>query len=103
VPEARGRGGASEILGQLTRWAFDELDARRITLLIDVDNPASLADAEQVGFVREGVMRSLHLEQERRGDAVILSKLASDPLPAGQRQVGQVALAHAEAANAPAS
>jgi RimJ/RimL family protein N-acetyltransferase len=79
APEARGRGVATEILRRLTRWAFDELDVQRVTLLINVDNAASLVVAERAGFVREGVMRSLHLKEERRGDAVILSKLPSDP------------------------
>jgi RimJ/RimL family protein N-acetyltransferase len=81
APEARGRGVATAILRQLTRWAFDEAGALRITLLIDVDNPASLKVAKRAGYVREGVMRSLHIKQDRRGDTVIFSRLPSDPEP----------------------
>jgi RimJ/RimL family protein N-acetyltransferase len=83
VAEARRRGVATAILKQLTRWAFDEAGALRITLLIDADNPASLKVAERAGYVREGVMRSLHLKQERRGDTVLFSLLPSDPKPTG--------------------
>ena len=83
APAARGRGVATDILTQLTRWAFDEVGAQRITLLIDVENPASMRVAEKAGYVREGVMRSLHVKQDRRGDTVLYSRLASDPEPAG--------------------
>jgi RimJ/RimL family protein N-acetyltransferase len=79
APEARGRGVATEILKRLTQWAFDELDAQRITLMIDLDNPASLVVAERAGYVREGVLRSQHLKQGRRTDTAIFSKLPSDP------------------------
>jgi RimJ/RimL family protein N-acetyltransferase len=76
---ARGRGVASEMLRQLTRWAFDEAGALRIVLIIDVENAASERVAERCGYVREGVMRSIHLKQDVRVDAAIWSRLPSDP------------------------
>ena len=76
---ARGRGVATEILRQLTQWAFDEAGALRIVLVIDVENAASERVAERCGYVREGVMRSIHLKQSARVDAAIWSKLPSDP------------------------
>lgn len=75
---ARGRGVATEMLRQLTAWAFDELGALRITLIIDVDNGASLKVAERCGYVREGVMRSVHLKDGIRSDAELWSRLPSD-------------------------
>jgi RimJ/RimL family protein N-acetyltransferase len=77
--EARGRGVATEILRELTQWAFDEAGALRIVLVIDVENAASERVAERCGYVREGVMRSIHLKQGARVDAAIWSKLRSDP------------------------
>jgi RimJ/RimL family protein N-acetyltransferase len=82
VPGARGRGVGTEILHQLTEWAFTTLDARRLVLLIDVENGASATVAERVGFVREGVLRSRHLKGGRRIDQAIWSRLPSDPAPA---------------------
>ena len=76
---ARGRGVATEMLRQLTRWAFEEAGALRIALIIDVENPASARVAERCGYVREGVMRSSHLKQGKRIDAAIWSRLPSDP------------------------
>jgi RimJ/RimL family protein N-acetyltransferase len=76
---ARGRGVATEILRQLTRWAFHELDAKRIYLIIDVRNPASERVAERCGYVREGVMRSIHVKQGLRADCALWSRLPTDP------------------------
>jgi RimJ/RimL family protein N-acetyltransferase len=77
-PHARGRGVASEMLRQLTRWAFDEAGALRIVLIIDVENAASERVAERCGYVREGVMRSSYLKQGIRIDAAVWSRLPTD-------------------------
>ena len=69
---------ATEILRQLTTWAFAEVGALRISLVIDVDNPASERVAERCVYVREGVMRSIHLKQGLRIDASLWSRLPSD-------------------------
>jgi RimJ/RimL family protein N-acetyltransferase len=78
VPDARGQGVASEMLRQLTAWAFASAGAQRIVLIIDVANPASERVAERCGYVREGVMRSVHLKQGIRIDAALWSRLPSD-------------------------
>jgi RimJ/RimL family protein N-acetyltransferase len=80
-PAARGRGAATEMLRLLTRWAFQELGALRIELVINVDNAASERVAERCGYTREGVARSMHLKQDIRIDAAIWSRLPSDPDP----------------------
>jgi RimJ/RimL family protein N-acetyltransferase len=79
APAARGRGVATEIVRRLTRWAFEELGALRVYLLIDADNVASLRVAERAGYVHEGVMRSVHLKQGRRIEQSVWSRLPSDP------------------------
>ena len=91
APSARGRGFAGEMLRALTEWAFAELGAMRIYLVINVDNRASERVAARCGYVREGVMRSLHLKQGTRADAALWSRLPSDarvdvvPATAGAR------------------
>ena len=79
APEARGRGVATEMVRALTRWAFDEPRALRVYLLIDVENTASSRVAARCGYVREGVMRSVHLKPGRRIDQEVWSRLPSDP------------------------
>jgi RimJ/RimL family protein N-acetyltransferase len=81
APGARGRGVATEIVALLTRWAFDEAGALRVRLVIDVANTASERVAARCGYVREGVMRSVHFKQDRRIDAALWSRLPSDPEP----------------------
>jgi RimJ/RimL family protein N-acetyltransferase len=76
---ARGRGVATEILRLLTVWAFGEVGALRAYLVIEVENRASERVAERCGYIREGVMRSIHLKQGRRVDAGLWSRLPSDP------------------------
>jgi RimJ/RimL family protein N-acetyltransferase len=79
APAARGRGIATAMLDSLTRWAFDELGALRVTLIIDVENRASSRVAERCGYVLEGVMRSSYLKDDVRVDAGLWSHLPSDP------------------------
>jgi RimJ/RimL family protein N-acetyltransferase len=81
TPAARGRGVGTAILRALTDWAFRATNAERLRLVIDVENPASLVVAERSGYVREGVMRSVHFKGGRRIDAVLLSRLRTDPPP----------------------
>jgi RimJ/RimL family protein N-acetyltransferase len=81
APDARGRGNGTAILAALTRWAFDELGAQRIVLLIDVENVPSLRVAERCGYTKEGVMRSLHVKQGNRSDTTLWSRLPADPEP----------------------
>jgi RimJ/RimL family protein N-acetyltransferase len=77
VPAARGRGVATAMLRHLTAWAFEQ-GALRATLIIDVDNPASERVAARCGYVREGVMRSIHVKGDLRTDAALWSRLPSD-------------------------
>jgi RimJ/RimL family protein N-acetyltransferase len=81
APEARGRGAGTAILRALTDWAFAATGVTRIRLVIDVENPASLRVAERSGYAREGVMRSKYFKNGQRIDAVLMSRIASDPPP----------------------
>jgi RimJ/RimL family protein N-acetyltransferase len=81
VPAARGRGLGTAILRALTDWAFAEVGVLRATLVIDVENGASLRMAERAGYVREGVLRSVAFKNERRIDAVLMSRLPTDRPP----------------------
>jgi RimJ/RimL family protein N-acetyltransferase len=84
APAARGRGAGTEMLRQLTSWAFAEGDALRVTLIINVTNVASQRVAERAGYTLEGVLRSVYFKQGRRSDVQLWSRLPSDPEPAQQ-------------------
>ncbi len=66
-PWARGRGVATQTLRQLTMWAFDR-GMKRVTARISVDNVASSRVAVKTGYTFEGVLRSVHHVDGRRGD-----------------------------------
>jgi RimJ/RimL family protein N-acetyltransferase len=78
TPAARGRGVATAMLRVLTDWALNDLGAQRAYLIVDVTNGASQTVAERAGYVREGVLRSLHVKQDRRADCIVYSRLPSD-------------------------
>ncbi len=78
APTARGRGVGTEMLRQLTVWAFAEGKALRATLLIDVANGASQVVAARAGYTFEGVLRSTYFKQGARSDVQIWSRLPTD-------------------------
>lgn len=83
TPAARGKGVGTEMLRQLTTWAFTERDVLRATLLIDVANVASQRVAVRAGYTLEGVLRSMYFKPGApRGDVQLWSRLPSDPPPA---------------------
>ena len=79
APHARGRGVATEILRELTRWAFAERGLQRVYLLIDVANVASLQVARHCGYLHEGTLRSTWVKPGApRADVTLWSRLPTD-------------------------
>lgn len=78
APSARGRGVATTALRLLTEWAFAELGALRLELLVGVENHASKRVAERNGYRLEGVLRSLYFKQDLREDTELWSRLPGD-------------------------
>jgi RimJ/RimL family protein N-acetyltransferase len=77
--DARGRGVTTRALRTLCRWGFADLGLGRLELITDPDNLASQRVAENVGFRREGLLRS-HLRHPdgRRRDSVMFSLLPGE-------------------------
>jgi RimJ/RimL family protein N-acetyltransferase len=88
APAARGRGVASEMLRQLTSWAFAEGQALRASLLIDVVNVASQRVAVRAGYTLEGVLRSTYFKQGKRSDVQLWSRLPTDAPPSDDAPSG---------------
>jgi RimJ/RimL family protein N-acetyltransferase len=78
LPEGRGKGLMNRALLLVTRWAFAELGLKRIGLLADPRNAASVNVAERAGFKREGVLRSWADVNGERADHVSYSLLPAD-------------------------
>ena len=75
---ARGGGVASRGLRLLAPFAFERLGVRRIEAWIDPSNAASLRVAEQVGFSREGLLRSFMPINGVRRDMLMYSLLPGE-------------------------
>jgi RimJ/RimL family protein N-acetyltransferase len=75
TPSARGRGVATVAVSALTRWAFDEQQLERLTLLIEVANVASTRVAEHCGYVLEDVRRNAYVKPGLRGDTAVYARL----------------------------
>jgi RimJ/RimL family protein N-acetyltransferase len=76
---SRGAGVCTRALRLLSRWAFHDLELRRLELITDPDNVASQRVAEKVGYRREGVMRSHLLHPDGRlRDSVLFSLLPGE-------------------------
>ena len=77
--DARGRGVVTRALVLLSRDALAQ-GVGRVQLRADPENAASCRAAEKAGFMREGVMRSVHWNERlgRRQDHVLYSLLPDD-------------------------
>jgi RimJ/RimL family protein N-acetyltransferase len=80
-PAYRGRGWAARALTMIMDLAFSEFGIARATVLIEPDNTASHRVAAAAGFAREGVLRSAFKFLGTRKDAVLYSRLPTDPAP----------------------
>ncbi len=78
LPEGRGRGRATRALRLVSRWALSQPGVERLELATSPENTASQRVAERSGFRREGVLRSYHVVDGRREDAVFFSLLPGE-------------------------
>ena len=77
LPEARGRGVASDAVQLLARWALGDLGLKRLEMFIEPENVASQRVAERCNFVREGLLRSRWVAKGRRRDSVVYALLST--------------------------
>lgn len=73
-----GRGYATDAARALVTYAFKELGLHRITAAIGPDNVASIAVVQQLGFMREGVLRDHVFANGQWRDSVLFSVLAQE-------------------------
>jgi RimJ/RimL family protein N-acetyltransferase len=81
APSGRGRGLTTEAVRLISRWAMQNLDIERISLLVYVGNDASARVAEKAGYRREGILRR-YTEQRGVARDCIVHALVRDDLAA---------------------
>jgi RimJ/RimL family protein N-acetyltransferase len=73
---SRGYGG--DAIATLLRFAFRDLDLRRVTLIADADNARGIACYERCGFRHEGVLRAHRLRYGKPLDMVAMAVLREE-------------------------
>lgn len=78
APAARGQGLAAPFIGQILNTVFQDPAIERLELNAYTFNAAAIRLYEVLGFVREGIRRSLARVGEERWDAVHFSMLRTE-------------------------
>jgi RimJ/RimL family protein N-acetyltransferase len=73
--EQRGQGFGSEALALALRFAFDELNLRRVQLTVFSYNTRAIATYERLGFTHEGTFREALLRDGQTHDMLLYGLL----------------------------
>jgi len=71
----RGKGYVTEARHLLVRYAFHELNLRRLEARVIASNTASLRSVEKFGYTKEGVLRQHTYKNGRANDVIVFSLL----------------------------
>jgi ribosomal-protein-serine acetyltransferase len=78
--EHQGRGIMTAAVAALVEHGFERLALNRLEIRTDIENTASRAVAERLGFRYEGTLRQAYrITGDRYSDDAVYSLLASDP------------------------
>jgi RimJ/RimL family protein N-acetyltransferase len=73
-----GRGYGTDIMNVLLRYAFTELNLKRVTLTVFEYNPRAIRSYEKAGFRHEGQVRKALNREGRRWNAVYMGILRAE-------------------------
>lgn len=73
-----GKGYGTDAMRIILRYAFTELNLRRVTLDVFEYNPRGIRSYEKAGFVIEGRVRGAVLREGRRWDEIFMGILRED-------------------------
>src|SRR5262245_65784451 len=79
--DCRGKGLGEDAVRALCRYAFDELDLRKIRLDVFDINPDAEKTYTRVGFKREGILREESFRQGKPMDLIRMGLLKSELVP----------------------
>jgi RimJ/RimL family protein N-acetyltransferase len=73
-----GKGYGTDVMNVLLRFAFTELNLRRVSLSVFEYNPRAIRSYEKAGFRHEGHVRNALNREGRRWDAVYMGILRAE-------------------------
>ena len=77
-PDYWGKGYGTDIMNVLLRFAFTEVNLRRVTLSVFEYNPRAIRSYEKVGFRHEGRTRKVLNKEGRRWDILYMGILREE-------------------------
>jgi RimJ/RimL family protein N-acetyltransferase len=80
-----GKGYGTDAMRVILRYAFQELNLRRVVLSVSLYNPRAIHSYEKAGFIHEGRMRGFFLRESQRWDIVFMGILRDEWLAISQR------------------
>ena len=72
------RGYGADAIRTLLRFAFDQMNLRRVDLSVDADNARGIACYTKVGFTLEGRLRQARYQRGRYEDLLVMSILRDE-------------------------
>lgn len=73
-----GQGYGTDAMKILLRFAFDELNLHRVSLMALLDNTRAVRSYEKCGFVREGIQQQSDRREGKRQDIVFMGCLRDE-------------------------
>lgn len=73
-----GKGYGTDVMNILLRFAFTEINLRRVTLTVFEYNPRAIRSYEKAGFRHEGRMRAVLNREGRRWDVLYMGILRDE-------------------------
>jgi len=73
-----GRGYGTDAIRVVLRFAFEDMELRRVTLITDADNARGIRCYEKCGFVPEGTLRGHRLRHGKPIDMVAMAVMRTD-------------------------
>ncbi|MGE5464667.1 MAG: GNAT family N-acetyltransferase [Syntrophothermus sp.] len=77
-PEYWGKGHGTDVMNVLLRFAFTEINLRRVTLTVFEYNPRAIRSYEKAGFSHEGRLRQVINKEGRRWDILFMGILREE-------------------------
>ncbi len=76
--QASGQGLMTRAVRAMLRFVFDDLQLNRVVIQTQVENTASRAVAERLGFTLEGIRRQVWLKGDQLVDLTLYALLAAE-------------------------
>jgi RimJ/RimL family protein N-acetyltransferase len=89
-PEYWSKGYGTDVMNVLLRYAFTELNLKRVTLTVFEYNPRAIRSYEKAGFRHEGRIRQMLNREGRRWDNLYMGILREEWLELNGAALGAV-------------